>query len=177
MDPLAKEKVLQSFRIVVDTREQNTPKAKRRLKAFGVPVERATLSYGDYCWNADIDGAPIHNISKAIRPPAVIERKMSLDELASNFTRSRARFQREMERAAEAGAKVYLLVENGSWEGILYHRYRSKFHHKAYMASITAWMIRYNVLPVFCKADSSGDVMREILYRDLKERLEGGEYG
>jgi len=30
---------------------------------------------------------------------------------------------------------------------------------------------------VFCKADTSGALIKEILYRDMKERLERGEYG
>ena len=51
------------------------------------------------------------------------------------------------------------------------HRYRSKYHPKAFMASITAYMVRYGMVPVFCKSDSSGAVIKEILYRDIKERL------
>ena len=57
------------------------------------------------------------------------------------------------------------------------HRYRSKYHPNAFLASLTAWMVRYNLTPIFCKAEVSGDLIREILYRDLKERLEQGEYG
>ena len=177
MDPLEIAEVLESFRVIVDTREQNTGKARKRLKAIEVPIERATLQYGDYCWNADIDGKAVHNIVSALTAPCVIERKMSLDELAGNFTRGRARFKREFERAKEQSAKIYLLVENGSWESIMMHRYRSKYHPKAFLASITAWMARYDMVPVFCKSETSGDMIREILYRDLKERLEQGEYG
>lgn len=177
MEPLDREAVLSTFRIIADTREQNTPRARNRFKSFGVPVERATLAYGDYCWNADIEGVPIRTTSNTIRPLAVIERKMNLDELAQNFTRGRKRFQREFERATASGARVYLLVENGSWEAIKNHRYKSKYNSRAFIASLTAWMVRYKMTPVFCRAESSGDVIREILYRDLKERLEVGEYG
>ena len=102
---------------------------------------------------------------------------MSLDELAMCFTRGRDRFRREFERASAAGAKVFLLVENGSWEAIMKHRYRSRFNAKAFEATLTAWTVRYNIVPLFCKADTSGELIREILYRDMKERLERGEYG
>ena len=51
------------------------------------------------------------------------------------------------------------------------HRYHSKYHPNAFMASITAYMVRYGMVPVFCKSDSSGAVIKEILYRDIKERL------
>jgi hypothetical protein len=40
-----------------------------------------------------------------------------------------------------------------------------------------AWMIRYGAGILFCKEDTSGQLIREVLYRDLKERIESGEYG
>ena len=112
---------LGSFRIVVDTREQETPKAVERYLTFGVPYERATLNYGDYCGLIDLNGSPIHDTTKAIKARCVVERKMNLDELAMCFTRGRDRFRREMERATANGATVFLLVEGGSYEAILNH--------------------------------------------------------
>ena len=166
---------LSSFRIVVDTREQETPKAVERYLSFGVPYERATLNYGDYCGLIDLNGSPIHDTTKAIKARCVVERKMNLDELAMCFTRGRDRFRREMERATANGATVFLLVEGGSYEAILNHRYRSRFNPTAFMASLVAWTVRYNLRPVFCKAETSGALIKEILYRDMKERLERGE--
>ena len=43
--------------------------------------------------------------------------------------------------------------------------------------AVTAWLVRYNANLIFCKEETSGRLIREILYRDLKERLENGEYG
>lgn len=177
MDHFEIDEILQTFQIIADTREQNTPRASERFKAFGVPVQRATLNYGDYCGNITLPDGPLYDGSGRISAPCCIERKMSLDELASCFTRGRDRFQREFDRAVEKNARVYLLVENGSWEAIQRHRYRSKYHPKAFQASLAAWTVRYNMTPIFCKAETSGDLIREILYRDMKERLEKGEFG
>lgn len=177
MNPVETEDTLKSFRIIVDTREQRTPKASERYKSFGVPYEQATLNYGDYCANITLPSGDLHNITKRISAKCVIERKMSLDELAGCFTRGRDRFRREFERASDAGATVYLLVENATYEALINHRYRSKFHPEAFLASLTAWEVRYNLRVVFCKAGSSGRIIREILYRDIKERLEKGECG
>lgn len=178
MDHFDVENALSTFRVIVDTREQNTLQARKRFKDIGVPIERHTLSYGDYCANIDLPGgAALYLPGEAIKPKLVIERKMSLDELAACFTRGRARFQREFERAAAAGARVILLVEDGNYEGILFQRYHSRFTPQAYLASLTAWTIRYGMTPVFCKANTSGRLIREFLYRDMKERLEKGEFG
>lgn len=177
MDPLEVREVLESFRIITDTREHRTPEARRRLNAFGVPTEIATLNYGDYSANVTIDGKPLYDISSRISPACVIERKMGLDELAGNLTRGRDRFRREFERATENAARVYLLIENATYEGILNHRYMSRLNENAFLASVIAWQVRYGITVVMCKADSSGRIIKEILYRDIKERLERGEYG
>jgi ERCC4-type nuclease len=170
------DSILDSFRVIVDNREHKTPKERKRYKAIGT-TERATLSFGDYCGNVDIDGSPLCDTSATISPLCVIERKMNLDELAMCFTRSRKRFEREFERARAAGAKVYLLVEDATYEDIIRHRYRSKFASNAFLASLLTWSARYNLTPVFCRAETSGELIREILLRDLRERLERGEYG
>lgn len=177
MDHFEIKDILDSFQVVIDRREHDTPKARKRYRAFGVPYEYATLSYGDYCGNILLPSGRLYDTSVTISSKCVIERKQSLSELAGNFTRGRDRFRREFERAREAGAKIYLLVEDGSWEAILNHRYKSRFHPEAFKASLTAWMVRYDADVVFCKADTSGMLIKEILYRDIKERLEKGEYG
>lgn len=177
MHPYEIDEILKTFSIIADTREQNTPASRKRFKSLGVPVFRATMSYGDYCANIIVNGKPLHSMDRTINPLCCIERKMSLDELAGNLTRGRDRFQREFERAKKAGAKLFLLVENASWEAIIFHRYRSRMHPHALMASLIAWMVRYDITPVFCKTDTAGEVIREILYRDIKERLERGDYG
>lgn len=170
--------VLDSFEILRDSREQDTDRARRRYESFGVPHQRAVLNYGDYAYNAVLpDGNKIYDVSTTLSPACVVERKMNLDELANCFTQGRQRFQREFERAQEHGSRIYLLCENANWENLLNGKYRSRFHANAFAASITAWMIRYNANLIFCKEETSGRLIKEILYRDLKERLERGEFG
>lgn len=172
MDPFEIKEILSTFRVIVDKREQITPKATARFEAFGVPYERAIISYGDYAGQITLPSGNLYDTSAAIKPACSIERKQSLDELAMCFTRDRNRFRREFERATEAGAKMWLLIENGSLEAIEKHRYRSKYHENAMMASLLAWSIRYDFKILFCKPETSGGLIKEILYRDMKERLE-----
>lgn len=178
MDVFAQKEVLNSFEILCDTREQDTDRARKRYASFGVPYHRATLNYGDYTYNAILpNGEKLHDISKTINPFCVVERKMDLDELADCFTRGRARFQREFERAMENRCRIYLICENANWENLLNGKYRSKFNSNAFKASSVAWMVRYNMNVIFCKEETSGKLIKEILYRDFKERLERGEFG
>lgn len=168
---------LDSMIILVDSREQDTPRARERYSRFGVPYQRCTLNYGDYTYNAKLtDNSYIYDTSVTISGNVCIERKMNLDELAGCFTRERKRFEAEFVRAQDRGAKIYLLVENASWENLLNGKYRSKFSPKAFEASVIAWTIRYGMQIVFCKSETSGHLIKEILYRELKNKLEKGDF-
>lgn len=173
MNHFERDEVLETFSILCDTREQQTEYSRRRYKAFGVPYTRAKLDYGDYAAQCIIDGKPMHDIRQSIKAPVVIERKMNLDELAQCFTHSRDRFEREFKRAKKAKAKVYLLVEDANWENLIAGKYRSRMHPAAFLASILAWQVRYDLRVIFCKKETSGRMIKEILFRELKEELDG----
>lgn len=178
MDIFDQKAVLKTFSVLADSREQPTKRAIKRYEAIGVPVNRATLSYGDYTYNAVLPGGqPIYNEAETITPRCAIERKMDLAELSQCLTQSRDRFRREFERAEDAGARIYLICENSTFENLINGRYRTKFNPNAFIGSLTAYMVRYNMGLLFCKEESTGRLIREILYRDLKERLEKGEFG
>lgn len=178
MDRLEIEACLESMEILIDTREQPNTRATKRYNTFGCPYKRHTLSYGDYTYNFRLpDGTWRFGPDAAAEGDCVIERKMSLEELSGCLCQQRSRFQREFERAREHGATIYLLVEDGSWESIINGKYKTKFNPNAYFATLTAWMARYDIYMIFCKKETSGKLIKQILYRELKERLEDGFYG
>ena len=168
---------LDSMQIIVDTREQPSERAQRRYESFCVPYTRQTMDYGDYTYNFCLpSGKWLFSASETIKGHVVIERKQDLAELSQCFCQSRGRFEREFQRTKENGATVYLLVEDASWENLINGKYSTRFNSKAFFASITAWMARYDIKIIFCKSETSGKLIKEILYRELKERLERGVY-
>jgi len=172
------EDCLKSMEILVDTREQPSQRATDRYESFGCPWQKRTLNFGDYTYNFLLpNGEKLFSDEITVSGHAVIERKMSLTELSGCFCQSRDRFKAEFERAAAAGASIYLLVEDATWEKLLTGKYKTRFNPAAFTASLIAWSIRYNIKPIFCRKESSGRIIKEILYRELKERLERGEYG
>lgn len=177
MDHFEIDSCLDSMQILVDTREQPSKRAEKRYNAFGCPHSRQKLNYGDYTYNFTLpDGKPLYGKNERIDPDVMIERKMNLEELSQCFCQGRKRFEREMQRAADHGAKIYLLVENATFENLLNGKYKTKFHPAAFTASLFAWSARYNMTPVFCKAETSGKLIKQILFRELKERLSKGLY-
>lgn len=168
MTPFELEKTLSNIKVTVDTREQATTALADRLSNIGFEYERKKLNFGDYSCTVSLPNGTEVDFSDKI----AIERKMNIDELATCFTSQRKRFTAEFERAKEAGAKIYLLVENASFEKIIAEKYRSKVNHNALLASIFAFLVRYNCQIVFCKLETSGRIIREILYREVKEYLQ-----
>ena len=161
------EKTLSTMVILVDSREKPTVEAKKRWESFGVPYRIHGLRSGDYTAEVVLPNGEAFSLENI----CVIERKMSIDEICGNFCQNRARFMREFERIKEAGAKAYIVVEEASWEAIYNHRYNSKMAPQALVASLTAWMARYNAHIIFCRAETFPKLCREILYREAKEIL------
>ena len=165
MHPVDVEQSLESMVCLVDTREQDTPRFRARLKQIGLPVERIALNAGDYGVKAMLPGGEWFTV------PVAIERKMSIDELCACYCHERPRFTREFERARAAGIRLYLLVEGATWEKVYAGRYRSKMQAQSLAASILAWLARYECQVIFCESGTTGKLIRDILYREGKEAL------
>lgn len=169
---------LDSMIILVDSAEQPTEEYRKRCDSFGVPYERRNLDYADYTFDFTLpDGHRLHENASAVKGAAVVERKMSLRELSGNLCQNWDRFCREFDRAKECGASVYLLVEDGSWMKIITGKYGTKFNSRAYLHRLLKLIAIYGIKPIFVQKELSGQMIYEILYRELKTRLEAGEYG
>lgn len=170
MNPVEIKESLKGMVLLLDTREQDTTYLRARLAQVNLPYERNKLDFGDYSAKFPLPDGSWLDLSKAV----AIERKMSLDEMADCYCNGRRRFTAEFERAKEAGAKIYLLVENGSFEKVYKGEYRSRMASQAMVASILAWLARYNCQLIMCEPKTTGRLIRDILYREGKERLERG---
>ena len=167
---LRNEEILQSFSVLIDKREQDTERARKRYKAFSVPYDRATLDYGDYTCFA----VSSQNGAFSLAEKYVIERKANVDELVGNFTKGRERFDREFKRAAADQAKVFLLIEDANlWRTIREHRYRSKMPPKSLLATLCSWQARYNITVISCSREDSGTLIKAILWYALRDELKG----
>lgn len=177
MHPIDIENCLDTLTVLIDTREQPTRRAQKRYDSFGIEYRRQKLEYGDYTFNFTLNGKEFYSQDEKIKPLVMIERKMNLEELSNCLCQDRKRFKAEFERAKEHEAAIYLLVENGNWEMLMNGRYKTKFNQKAFFSSLVSWIARYRINIIFCKEELSGKIIKEILYRELKNRLERGDFG
>jgi len=164
MHPVDVDASLKSMVCLVDTREQDTPAFRERISHFD-QWERHKLDAGDYSAKFLLPDSSWFFL------PVAIERKYAIDELCMCYCQQRGRFEREFKRALEAHSKLYLLVEGGSWENVYSGKYRSQMNPKSLVGSILAWLARYNCQLMFCKKETSGQLIKDILYREGKEAL------
>lgn len=167
IEPQLVKSSLETFTILVDSREHQNLAYHDRVQRFGCPIIKAKLDFGDYSAQCTLPSG----VTFTLADKAVIERKQSLAEICGNFTTNRDRFAREFERAKSKNAKVYLLLEQSSWEKAYSGQYRSQMRPTALVASLTTWMARYNAHILMCSAATSGQLIYDTLYREMKEAL------
>ena len=169
MHPVEIEQTLDSMTVLVDTRERPTEYSEKRYAQFGRPYRREKLDVGDYSAEFTTPTGEVVSLKNKV----VVERKNSIDELCMCYTTERGRFEREFERAKNGGIKVYLLIENATFEAIYNGKYRSRMKPRSVVASILAWLARYNCVLVLCKAETSGKIIRDLLHYEMRELLIG----
>lgn len=161
------ENALNSMRILIDTREKKNNHIQIVLNERKCPFKPHKLNYGDYTCEYDIG----EKKGICFENKVVIERKANLDELAGNITKGRERFEREFLRAKKDNAKIYLMVENGSYDDIQAHKYRSALPPKSYLNTLFSWQEKYNITISFVSQQFSGHYIYATLYMALKNQL------
>ena len=140
------DQLVKSIVILTDTREQKNQHIRDWFDKKNIPHKTKALSNGDYSFY--VPANPDLNIDRDLffDKEIMVERKGSLEELSSNFSQNRARFEEEM---ATYPGKKYLLIENANYQDIVTSKYDTKFSSKAYLASLHAFNHRYDLQMMF----------------------------
>ncbi len=91
----------------------------------------------------------------------VIERKNSVDELATNFIEHDERFFKELNRFINIDY-CYILIEDDRIDDIIEHNYRSKYDEKAYLRRLLSVQKVSNFYLNFVKKENMGKMIYEI---------------
>ena len=147
--------------IIVDSREKKWSHIAQYFDKHSVPYKVEKLDTGDYA-------AEGHD-------SIVVDRKSSLDEVASNLlTNDSNRFWREIRRSRVGRIKLIVLVECGSayrnikdvasWNS----KYSIKITGRRLMEEMYRTHISYGVEWIFCDKRSSGRKIIELLGGAMK---------
>lgn len=154
--------LLKSIIILIDSREQKNSHITNYFQSKDIKFEVCKLDFCDYSFvlPASSDLGIMRNMyfDKQI----AIERKNSLEELSSNLTTGRDRFNDEFLRSGDT--IKHIIVESGSWHDIIEGKYNTQFNKASYFASLLSFQSRYNLHVNFIDKDHSGQMIFGILY-------------
>lgn len=162
--------------ILCDTREQVNQHILDFFDKNKINYKRRVIKEGDY--TAIITKRPEMGILRDLHFNVAIERKNSIDELASNFSQKKddkdddIRIEREFKRAREKKTQMYLLIEdkNGR-ENIVSGKYRSQYKPQSFMAQLTSMEVNYLRSVIYTDKINSGWEIHRILKYSLMEAL------
>ena len=146
--------------IYIDTREKKYLHIEDYFQKNLINYKFKKLDYGDY--SCEVDGIPLESV-------VFIERKGSIDELCNNFCNGRDWFEKEF---GESIGVKYLLIEDGSYEDIRNHNYKSEMNPNALIGSIKSFEVNYGIKTNFISKDFSGDFIYSTLRAFAKKTIE-----
>lgn len=163
------KELLKSMVILIDTREKENDHIVQFLKRKKVKCISRALDFGDYSFY--LPANPELSINRDIwfDKEIVVERKASLTELAGNLTKERDRFEKELIRKKDA--IMSLLIENGSWANINQNIYRSEYKPVSFLATLYAYMARYNISIDFTSKELAGQFIYSKFYYYMREKV------
>ena len=141
------KQLLASIVILVDTREQVNDHIKSYYDSHKIPWKSKALEQGDYSFYVPQNEELSIPRDAYFNDEIIIERKASLDELATNFSKGRDRFEKEFS-IAKAPTR-YLLIENATYGDIVNKNYRSDYNVKSYIGSFHSFNHKYGLQIVF----------------------------
>lgn len=145
---------LQSITILVDTKEKVWNHIEDVFREQGINYRRQHLTEGDYSFEITIGDRTISFADKV-----VIERKASLEELSMCFSTDRERFKREFDRIKSQGIYCTLLVENGGFNDIRCHNYKTNMNPQAFEGTLWQWRWRYDYHILFTDKCETAEII------------------
>lgn len=128
------DKLLQSIVVLCDTREQENKHIIDYFSKKGIKHESMALDVGDYSFYLPENKGLGIVKDLYFNNQIAVERKNGLDELSGNLSQNRERFENEFLRAGTC--KMILLVEGGSYEDIINHKYNTSLNEKAILPAL-----------------------------------------
>lgn len=168
------ETIINSMKIVIDTREKSNLHIREYLQQKGVGFINRKLSVGDY--SAMIPKNVELGIMRDIYLDACLERKNSIDEITGNLQKkTKSAFENELIRSQ--GKPFVLVVEDEfGYKKILNGEYKSEYKPESLLGILKAYEARYGFTITYIPKRLMGNYIyyhfkahvREFLKKNIK---------
>ena len=140
------KELLSNMRIICTTNEQRNEHIKAYFDKKGIRYIDRALKTGDYCFRIDACPALGFSMDTYFTNELFIERKNSIDELATSITNEA--FHYELKRAQDIEHKYLLVEQAGGWGDLLKNNYRSQYNVKAFWGTLHTLEVKYNLMEI-----------------------------
>lgn len=149
------KKLTKQMIVLYDTREKRNEHILSYFDKQKITYRKEKLDFGDYTFL--LPSAATGQGDIYFHDSIVIERKNSLEELSGSLAQKRTQFEAEFLKAKNAGAKIYLMVEDaGGYTSIINHAYNTQFAPVSFMSSLKTWESRFGCNVQFISNQYSG---------------------
>ena len=165
--------LLSNLCVIGTTNEQKNEHIIEYFNAKNIQFENRALKTGDYCFKIKACPEFGFNVDTYFTDELFIERKNSLEELASSINNES--FHYELKRSQLIEHK-FLLVEQCEtqcmgWNDILTHNYRSQYNEKSFWATLHTFEIKYNLKIHFVDKKNMGVAIYTICKNVLDSKI------
>lgn len=162
--------------VTIDTREKKIEHITKMFDEYKISYVSKKLDFGDYSFylskdkiNENFNLSIDNDIS--FEKLIGVERKKDFNEIISNFTTNRERFEKEFKKAYDQKCEFRIIIEQ-KYSTLLKGKLRSKVSRRAIVASIFVFENVYNSNFVFLEKDSTAcyiyNYFKYYLYSKIK---------
>lgn len=162
------KELLKSIVIIADTREQSNDHIIKYFDQKKIPHISKKLDYGDY--SCLLPANPELGIIRDTYFNCYIERKNSLEEISSNLSSERERFESELLRAKDSRF-ILMVEESQGYEKIINHKYDTQYNEKSFLATLFSFGHRYGMDINFIDKKYAGLFIYQQLYYFVRGAL------
>ena len=163
------DEIVKSLTVLVDTREKDNRHILDYFTKKNIPFKKKALSQGDYSFYIPKNDSLSITRDYYFDKEVCIERKGSLEEVSSNLSQQRDRFEKEL---SIYKGNMILLIENANYSDIIDGKYKTQYNKKSFWASLHSFWFRYKIPFEFMpNRDYSGVFIRGMFTYYLKNKL------
>lgn len=141
------QQLLKSIVVVVDSREKQNKNITDYFDKHKIPYIVKAMDSFDYTFylpqNEELGIVRDIYFDRDI----AFERKSGLEELSTNLTKHRTRFEEEM--CISKALSKYLIIENANYSDVVTGNYNSDYNSKSYLGTLHSFNHRYDLQIVF----------------------------
>lgn len=140
------KQLIESVVILVDTKEKVNNHLIEYFDKQNIKHKTKALDYGDYSFMIPKDESLSIPRDLYFDNKIMVERKANLEEISTNLTKERDRFEKELTLAPK---EKIILIENANYSDVVLGNYNTQYNKKSFWASIHSFWHKYNIPIVF----------------------------